>query len=217
MTSQIKPTIKVVLFDHDDTLVETLKAKIDEHKHIARKFYGKDLQDAEILRHWGKPFSDLIRLLYETDDIDQAIAYNLDSHKDFPKLLPDDTISTLTYLKKIGKKIGVVTAANVLSFNYDLKSLGIPRELFDYIQTERDTSFHKPNPKVFEPAVKWLNQQYIKPSEVVYVGDGLHDMKAALGAGFEFIGVTTGLVTQTEFKKNGAKTTIKKLSELTKI
>ena len=38
----------------------------------------------------------------------------------------------------------------------------------------------------------WLESEAIRPDEVIYVGDGLHDMKAALGAGFSFLGVETG-------------------------
>ncbi len=45
--------IKAVLFDHDDTLVAT-----DERRE-----------------HWGKPLEQLVGLLYDTADIEQAMAY----------------------------------------------------------------------------------------------------------------------------------------------
>lgn len=200
----IKQHIRVVLFDHDDTLVGTIEAKWAEHKHIARTYYDKELMDDEIRQHWGKPLSVMIGLLYGTDDIDQAMDYNKALHENFPKTLRDDTIAVLKHFHDAGKKIGVITATTHYSFSYDLKTLGIPRDMFDYTQTEEDTSFHKPDPRVFDPVLKWLNNLNIKPNEAVYVGDGFHDMKAALGAGFEFIGISTGLVTQAEFKDNGA-------------
>ncbi len=213
MEKYIRKTIKVILFDHDDTLVGTIEAKWAEHKYIAKKYYGKDLTDEELHKHWGKPLSIMIGLLYGTDNIVQAMDYVKITQNNFPKKIHDDTLVTLNYLKNAGIKIGVITATTRHSFNNDLKTLHIPEELFDYTQTEDDTSFHKPDPKVFEPVVSWLKQKGIKPSEVMYVGDGLHDMKAALGAGFEFIGVSTGLVTQSTFKNNGA-TAILKLSDL---
>ena len=79
---QMKPPtfklpIKAILFDHDDTLVATIQAKWAQHKFIAKTFYGKDLQDDEIRLHWGKPYSVLIRLLYNTDDVDSTVSYNL--------------------------------------------------------------------------------------------------------------------------------------------
>jgi HAD superfamily hydrolase (TIGR01549 family) len=212
----IKDHISVILFDHDDTLVGTIEAKWAEHKHIAKTYYNKTLTDDEIRQHWGKPLRVMMGLLYGTDDLEQAMTYNLANHENFPKKLRDDTIATLKHLHKSGKKLGVITATHSFSLNYDLDTLNIPRELFDYIQTEDDTSFHKPDPRVFEPALEWLKKQNINPNEVVYVGDGLHDMKAALGAGFEFIGITTGLVTQDEFKTNGAMS-INKLEDLVKV
>lgn len=211
--SNVGNQVKAVLFDHDDTLVATIAAKWAEHKHIARIYYGKEVTDDELRRHWGKPLSVMMVLLYGTDDIDQAMAYNKAVHMNFPKKLHNDTVATLQALHAAGKKTGVITATNHFSFSYDLEELGISHELFDYVQTEDNTSFHKPDPRVFEPALAWLQQQKIKPAEVVYVGDGLQDMKAALGAGFEFIGVSSGLVTQQEFAANGV-TSVTKLSDL---
>lgn len=205
--------IKAVLFDHDDTLVGTIETKWAENKHIAQTYYNKRLTDDEIRQHWGKPLTVMVGLLYGTDDINQAMAYHAAAHEGFPKKIRDDTVATLRYLHKSGKTLGVITATHSFSLNHDFETLDIPRELFNYIQTEENTSFHKPDPRVFDPAVTWLRQQCIEPNEVAYVGDGLHDMQAALGAGFEFVGIATGLVTQNEFKANGAAA-ITKLKDL---
>lgn len=211
--TMIGSKIKAVLFDHDDTLVGTIEAKWAAHKHVARTYYGKELQDDEIRMHWGKPLSALVGILYGTEDITSALEREMAHKADFPKILLEDTIATLKHFHEAGKKLGLITATSWRSFSYDLETMQIPKELFDYIQTEDDTAFHKPDPRVFAPALEWLKDHKIDPSEVVYVGDGLHDMKAALGAGFEFIGVGTGLVTQKEFAANGA-TAIKRLGDL---
>lgn len=216
MNKYISSSIKAVLFDHDDTLVGTFKPKWAEHKYIAKKYYGKELSDKELHEHYGKPHGKLMELLYETKDIDQAIKYNLLTHKRFPKVLLKDTLETLKQLKEHGLKLGVITAAHSFSFYYDLESLGIPKDIFDYTQTEDNSTFHKPDPRVFDPAITWLKGMNIKANEVLYVGDGLHDMQAALGAGLEFIGVSTGLITQETFKSKGA-ISIKKLGDLIKV
>lgn len=196
--------IKAVLFDHDDTLVGTIEAKWAEHKHIARTFYNKELLDEEIKLHWGKPLPTLVGLLYDTDDIQTAMNHNKAIHKDFPKILREDTLPTIKALRKAGKKIGVITATSRFSLDYDLESLGISKDLFDYMQTEENTKHHKPDHRVFHPAIKWLKQHSIKPHQTLYVGDGLHDMKAAVGASFEFIGITTGLTTLKDFAAHDA-------------
>lgn len=213
MNTHITDSIKVVLFDHDDTLVGTIGTKWAEHKFIAKKYYQKNLTDDEIKLHWGKPLSEMICLLYGTDDVEQALAYNVTHHTEFEKELFTATIPTLEHLKASGLKLGIITATSRYSFEHDLDHHKVPRNLLDYTQTADDTSFHKPNPKVFEPAKQWLAAQNIEPNQVLYIGDGLHDMKAALGAGFNFLGVETGLVGAEEFKSANARS-IKSIKDL---
>lgn len=201
MSKHISENIKVVLFDHDDTLVGTIGTKWDQHKHVARTYYGKELIDAEIAEHWGKPLEELICLLYGTDDAEQAMANNKAHHKEFPKELFEATIPTLRHLKDAGLLLGIITATSRFSFEHDLDFHQIPRELLDYTQTADDSNFHKPDKRVFEPAILWLSGIGISRSEVLYIGDGLHDMKAATGAGFSFLGVETGLVSADQFKE----------------
>jgi beta-phosphoglucomutase-like phosphatase (HAD superfamily) len=54
---------KAVLFDFDDTLVESRRMKWDHHKFAAKYFYNLDLTDDDIKEHWGKPMAELLRLL----------------------------------------------------------------------------------------------------------------------------------------------------------
>ena len=204
-TTSLCPSIKMILFDHDDTLVGTLKEKWAQHKYIAQTFYGKKLKNEELQLHWGKPLTLLLKLLYETDHIDIAMSYNIATRSKFPKTLFKDTIRTLSTLRSLGKKLGLVTATTGSSLEYDLKTLGIPIELFDYIQTEDDTVFHKPDLRVFDPALLWMAKQGIQPHEVLYVWDHLNDMLAARGAGIGFIGVGTGLISAEEFKEHRVK------------
>lgn len=213
MSGHIGNHIKAVLFDHDDTLVGTLEAKSLQHKYVAKTLYGKDLNDSEIREHWGKPLKTLMGLLYETEDIDKAMEYTLQIHQNFPKKLFDDTLKTLKQLRNAGKKIGVITATSRFSFEHDLDQIPGLKRLLDYSQAQEDTPYHKPDPRVFDPVIAWLKKYSIQPHEVIYVGDGLQDMKAALAAGFEFIGVGTGIVNPSEFENEGAKA-VKTLGDL---
>ncbi|MDP1607865.1 MAG: HAD-IA family hydrolase [Chlamydiales bacterium] len=194
---------KAICFDHNDTLVEAVKAEWAQHKYIARKFYGKKLTDVELRFHWGKPFTSLLTFLYETTHIDMAMSYNIATKNRFPKTIFRDTLATLKFFRKEKKKIGLVTATSLHGLRCDFQQCGIPENYFDYIQTEDDTVFHKPDPRVFEPTLKWLAENHIEPFEVVYVGDHLKDAEAAITAGFQFVGVTTGITPAEEFSKRG--------------
>jgi phosphoglycolate phosphatase len=213
MSTYFKKHIKAVVFDFDDTLVGTIEAKWAAHKYVAKKYYNKELTDDDIWPHWGVPLRTLVGLLYGDKDIGRAMEREAESNSDFPKRIFADTIKTLQNIKSSDKYIGIVTATSRRNLEKDLVITNIPKELIDYTQTEDDTNYHKPDPRVFEPTIAWLRGLSIKPSEVIYIGDGLHDMKAALGVGFEFLGVETGLVTAEQFSKENAKS-ISSLSEL---
>ncbi len=204
MSEYIGEHIRAVFFDHDDTLVGTTGPKWAQHKYVARKHYGKELADDELREHWGKPLGELMGILYGTEDIEEAFKHVYACHEDYPKELFSATVPTLRHIKAAGKLIGIVTATSRFSFEHDLDLHQVPREFIDYTQTEEDTPYHKPDPRVFEPALAWLSERKVKPDEVVYIGDGLHDMKASTGAGFNFVGVETGLVIAEEFRAEGA-------------
>jgi HAD superfamily hydrolase (TIGR01549 family) len=199
MSEYLPDTTKAVMFDHDDTLVGTIEPKWRQFKYIAKLHYNKEISDEELRTHWGKPLRSLVGILNETDDIDLAFERIMAVHKDFPKVLFEETLPTLNELKRRGLKLGLVTATSLFSLEHDLDVLGIPKELFDFMQSEEDTDFHKPDARVFDPAKQWLGVNGMQPREVIYVGDGLHDGKAAIESGMNFIGVETGLVTKKMF------------------
>lgn len=205
MSNHIDEGIRAVFFDHDDTLVDTIGTKWAQHKHVAKLYYDKDLTDDEIIAHWGKPLQELVGLLYGTEDYEQALANNTLHADDFPKRVFEATIPTLRHLKAAGMILGVITATSRYSFESDLALHQFPRELLDYTQASDDTPYHKPDKRVFDPAVIWLAAHDITPQETLYIGDGLHDMHAALGAGFNFLGVETGLVTADQFRAADAR------------
>jgi phosphoglycolate phosphatase len=155
----------------------------------------------------------MVGLLYGDDDLDRAVAFEQATHRDYPKKLFDDTLDVLNVLGEAGMHLGLVTASTRASLITDLEVAGIPEELFGYTQTQDDTEFHKPDKRVFNPTIAWLGTLSILPSEAVYVGDGLHDMQAALDSGFEFIGITTGLVTQPDFDSNNVNS-VSRLKDL---
>jgi phosphoglycolate phosphatase-like HAD superfamily hydrolase len=119
-------------------------------------------------------------------------------------------------LHAAGKIVGIITATIRFSFEHDLDLHNFPREIIDYTQTADDTEFHKPDPRVFDPAKLWLAERSIEPVETLYVGDGLKDMHAALGAGFNFLGVESGLVTAKEFQQYGANS-VASIAEVFKV
>lgn len=204
MTKLIGEHIKAVVFDFDDTLIGTHVATWNLHRHIAKKHYSVELTDELLRAHWGRPLQHLARHYYGTDNIEEAIQLMVDYQADFPKEKFHHAESTLKRLKASGRLLGIVSATTLPILKKDAELAELPIDLMDYIQTGEDTEFHKPDPRVFEPMLGWAALKSIAAEEVLYVGDGLQDLKAARGAGLNFIGVATGLVTVEEFTGHGS-------------
>ncbi len=211
------PKYKAVIFDFDDTLVESRLAKWDQHKHVGKKFYNIDLKDETLHEHWGKPIHILAPELYEHSEPWEEMHQKLIStKKDFPKKLYPGSVTALNELLDNSIKIGIISAATRMDITEDLVKFNFPLERFTIIQGCDETNVHKPNPEVFTPALKKLEEEGIELKDILYVGDSIDDLKASTLAGIDFIALTTGLYTREDFKKLGAKTILKNIGELTK-
>lgn len=206
---------KAVIFDYDDTLVESRPHKWAQHKHVAKKFYNKDFSDDDIREHYGKPFNQLVIDLYKDSDTPENIHKAIVSVRDdFLKKIHVGAIDILKTLLSHSMEVGVVSASNKEHLYEDLSRLGFPHEHFFIIQGSDEVGAHKPDPEVFLPTLNILHKKGIGKEHIVYVGDSMDDLHAAHGAGINFIAITTGLYNTEEFKKAGAKTILKDINEL---
>jgi HAD superfamily hydrolase (TIGR01549 family) len=195
---------KAVLFDVDDTLVKTWEPKWAQHKMVAKRYYGLDLTDEDILLHWGKPHHVMIDGMYRSaDDVEHMIENFLRHEDEYPKTPHPEAVEVVTELLDAGMPVGVITAMLRRITLKDLREQGFPYERFAVIQSADDTDTHKPDPAVFLPALQALKLTD-QTGAVLYIGDGLSDFVAARGAGMDFVGVTTGRTTAEQFADAGA-------------
>lgn len=205
---------RAILFDYDETLARAMSTKWKQHQHVAKQFYNLNLTEETIRTYWGMPFEPMIELFYDKKDTVENMKKNYFSLNDqYPKVAFDDSITVLTYLQNNSYWTGVVTSMTRESVINDMKRDCFPYKDFKLIQGSMDSEFHKPDKRVFDTALHMLKKINITPQQTLYVGDDLRDMKAALGAGINFIGIPNGLTPKSEFIKQGA-TCISSLSEL---
>lgn len=207
------PEIHAVLFDLDDTLLKTARIKWAHHKAVAAH-YGIELTDETLARYWGMPFDQMIGYLYNhADTVENMRAANRALELQFPKEIHDDTIEVLGKLALHGIAAGVVTSTNTEYALADLRRLQVPHEAFLFVQGAEATRYHKPDGRVFDPALAHLAELGIRRSAVLYVGDALMDHEAAVHAGIQFVGVATGFMSIEQFQEVGASA-IARLGEL---
>ncbi|HEX8034943.1 MAG TPA: HAD hydrolase-like protein, partial [Ktedonobacterales bacterium] len=138
------------------------------------------------------------------DTLENMRAANRVLEPQFPKQIHDDTLEVLSKLTLHGIVAGVVTSTNTEFAVADLTRLQVPQDAFLFVQGAEVTSHHKPDGRVFNPALLRLEGLGIKRSEVLYVGDALMDYQAAIDASIQFVGVATGFVSFEQFKEVGA-------------
>jgi phosphoglycolate phosphatase len=207
MRSSLAGPYRAIVFDFDDTLVVTKEVKWAHHREVAKRYYGIKLSDSDLRAHWGKPFDVLISALYrDSDCINNMRAANRSLEHKYLKRTRPHAIAVVRSLLDLGLQVGIVSSDKSEHLAHDLRRLSFPIDRMFHVQGAEDSIHHKPEPAVFDPLKRRLQDYRILPDETVYVGDALIDFHAAQEAGLGFLGVTTGLVSQSEFEEHGART-----------
>ncbi len=205
--------LKAIIFDLDDTLLKTKQVKSEALKFAGKHFYNIEVTDEKLRQHWGKPFLTFLSELYDHADSPENLAINYKSIvQNYTNVPHEGTLPALAELYDRYKVCVLSSAAKSLVL-YDMEHAGLPLESFSYIQTEEDTTVHKPDPEVFAPMIARLATHGIEIDEMLYVGDHPTDYQAATGAGLHFIGIAERSIPKSEFEAMGA-TTIDSLLEL---
>jgi phosphoglycolate phosphatase-like HAD superfamily hydrolase len=190
--------MRAVLFDFDDTLVDTLNSKVPPIIEYCAVVHGVCVKPDEVRALWGTPFWEKMRALAKSDRIDTERYLSI-SQK-YPLEPFPESRAVLTALQS-RLPIGIVTSLARPVLLHSLNSLGWDDVRFSTLVTEGDGSAHKPDPRVFEPALMALPG--IERHEILYVGDALSDAHAALGAGLQFRGIARDSRREADFRDAG--------------
>jgi beta-phosphoglucomutase-like phosphatase (HAD superfamily) len=190
--------IRAVLFDFDDTLVDTFNSKIPPIIEYCASVHGVTVTHDEVKALWGMPFWEKMRALSKSSDIDTERYLSI-SEK-YPLAPFPESRAVLASLQS-RLDIGIVTSLARPVLLHSLKVLGWHDLRFSTLVTEGDAPANKPDPRVFGPALTSLPT--VKAHEILYVGDAMTDAQAASQAGLMFIGIARDPERQAAFRNGG--------------
>jgi len=221
MTETRLSKVKAVLFDLDETLVDTTKSQSLANTYVAKMFsnflHSKKIRISQqsLLEAVEKVASEMdLKLLYNRDvwwnEILKKVNLKMPIPARFARRLTlgywseytkgmvkyGDALPILKYLKKKGYKLGLVTDTDGTP---GIKGTRISRssilQLFDVVVIAGEhTKKVKPDPLGYMLAIRKLQ---LKPSEAVYVGDKpFTDIKGA-----KAVGIITVLIRRKPWKE----------------
>lgn len=192
--SDSRPRLACLLWDVDGTLTDTTSLIAEALDHVFRKFYSRSLPFDDLRALIGTPLWKQIRVFGEPDTFGvsaetvmaEFIAFY--EQQKFREKIFTDVIEILIEGKNRGLQTALVTSKNREELNNTLPRLQIA-DYIDMAITADDVINPKPDPEGVKLA---LSKFGALPHEAYYIGDTVHDMRAANGAGVPGIAVTWG-------------------------
>ncbi len=184
--------MKAILFDLDGTLIDSTEGIVKSFDYAFEAFGKTAPKSEDICSLIGHPLEYMfVKLGAKEDLVDAYIAKYKENYRQIStqttKLLPQakEAIELASHLAPIG----VVTTKTAKYSKDILSHFGVLKH-FSAIVGREDVVHPKPDP---EPILKALEKLKIKPSKNVFmVGDTKMDMKSALDAGVNAVGLECG-------------------------
>jgi HAD superfamily hydrolase (TIGR01509 family) len=181
-------TARDLIFDLDDTLIESFPSYARLHAQIAQDLGWRVPSRLELVEYGPTWHATLARMWPDHDLAAFVERYELLAHAHPYRPVPG-AAHALRRLRADGHRLWVVTKRERLRLSQRLHEAELPLELFHGIFCNEDVPAPKPSPRCFEPVAATLG---CAPTRPVYVGDRDDDRLAARAAGIEFVAVCTG-------------------------
>lgn len=193
---------RAIIFDFDDTLINTKDVSIKRHIDTAKKL-GIEFDERELIKRWGQPWPQLLYgfLGNRADEFINAI----NNTKNFNFSQIEGASEMLSYLRSKGIFVGILTSSGREWIIRKTESASLGLNNFDdwLIFCNEDVKEPKPNKLAFETILARLAAKGVSGDMICYCGDLLLDLETARNAGVNFIAVTTGFHKKEDFIRAG--------------
>ncbi len=177
-----------VLFDLDDTLIESFPTYVRLHQAVAREL-GWPVPSRAALSAYGTSWRASLARLWPGRDLEPFCARydELADHHPYPAI--PGVHAMLATLRARGHSLWIVTNRGEKRLSQRMAEADLDKAWFAGVFPRERQPAGKPSPRCFEPVWRALGG---KPSRAIYVGDRADDARAAAAAGLAFVAVATG-------------------------
>jgi phosphoglycolate phosphatase len=177
--------LKVVAFDCDGVIFDSLQSNIAFYNQILRHFNRPPMSPAEVeYIHCHTVHESMAYILHDYPDYDEVERYyrTLDS-QEFISLMVQEPF-LLDFLQYLKPRFGRAVATNRSTTTQAVFTYHGLEEWFDIIVSARDVVRPKPHPELFDLIMTHYD---ITPEEVIYIGDSIVDQEFARNAGVRLV------------------------------
>jgi phosphoglycolate phosphatase-like HAD superfamily hydrolase len=203
----------VIIFDFDGTLADTLDALVSISNRLAVEFgYPattpedipklRNLSSREIIKQSG---ISIFKLPFVLKKVRESLQYEMQDLNLIPEIK-----ETLTWLKKEGNCLGILTSNSEINVKLFLHKHGI-EHLFSFIYSETSLFGKDKSLK------KLMRINHLRPKNIIYVGDETRDIEASKKINVRVVAVSWGFNTGEVLAKHHPDFLIHQPSELIEV
>ena len=211
---------KYIIFDCDGTIVNTYPLIMETFRRTFKeKLPDYKYTESELNSFFGPSLNKTFSKYFKEDEVEDVINY----YRKINKSLMKDWIyvfegikELLDYLKNNNYPISILSnkGYEMLMYGFDLVGL---TDYFDIIVGYEQMPEHKPDPSGVDVIKNFYNIDDSFNDEIYLIGDTVIDIKTAIAANINSVGVTWCITNKEVFESANAKYIINKPSELIKI
>jgi HAD superfamily hydrolase (TIGR01549 family) len=190
---------KIIIFDLDDTLIESRKNYIATCVKAA-EVLGIRKPTEEDFIWYGDSWHDFIRQTWPDTDPEAFDRVYTDLARQIVYNRFKGVNTTLNRLRE-QYDLYILTKRSRTFLDLRLTQSGLDITAVRKIFTSEEMTHQKPDPRAFDVLEPHLGE--FNRKQALYVGDHLGDMQAAHGAGLKFVAVLTGYFSREAFMENG--------------
>src|SRR5512138_71450 len=206
--------LPAILFDLDGTLIDSIELILNSARYAFAKLERECPSDGEWLAGVGIPLFTMFAR-YARDEAEKAelIAayreYQMEHHDRLIRCY-DEVVDTVTELRTRGHELAIVTSKSEYLSLRALTQVGLARHIDTIVGCDASTR-HKPDP---EPVRIALHRLGCAPTDAIFVGDSIHDIRAGNAAGVRSAAALWGPFDRPDLEPGNPSTWLERISDL---